>query len=338
MADVFISYAREDYEQARLVAQALTACGWSVWWDRRILAGQTFDQVIERELEAAKSVVVLWSTSSVTSEWVKNEAAVAAERGVLVPVFIDEVKLPLEFRRRQTANLLGWKGETSHEGFQAVRDAITAITTGIVSPRPIPQPQPRMRWNRRHLIASTLTIALGLAFGMYWLTLSGDDRPTEIRKMLRPHDELVQRLSEAQQKAVELLEQGRRDQAAALIERNIRAIDLALQTFPESVPLQTLRGYILKDKYVSTKGAPAQQRREYLDQARESFTQALRLDPDNASAHNGMGNVFFFLGQFDAAIEQHELALRLTRGNYPAAEHDKRLVEQVREGTVPFDF
>jgi hypothetical protein len=57
VADVFIS----DRESARKLANALIAVGWSVWWDRRIIAGQAFDQEIERELETAKSVVVLWS-------------------------------------------------------------------------------------------------------------------------------------------------------------------------------------------------------------------------------------------------------------------------------------
>jgi len=64
-----------------------------VWWDRKIIAGQTFDQVIAHELETAKSVVVLWSKDSISSEWVKNEAAVAAERGVLVPALIDLVQV-----------------------------------------------------------------------------------------------------------------------------------------------------------------------------------------------------------------------------------------------------
>ena len=110
MADIFISYANEDRELAGRLASALESCGWSVWWDRKIVAGQAFDEAIERELETAKSVVVLWSRHSVASEWVKNEAAAAAERGVLVLAQIEQVKLPLEFRRRQTADLTGWDG------------------------------------------------------------------------------------------------------------------------------------------------------------------------------------------------------------------------------------
>ena len=51
--------------------------GMSVRWDREIITGQAYDLVIERELNTAKSVVVLWSSHSVASEWVKNEAAAA---------------------------------------------------------------------------------------------------------------------------------------------------------------------------------------------------------------------------------------------------------------------
>lgn len=130
MTDIFISYAREDRERARAVASALQARGWSVWWDRDVRAGQAFDQIIEHELETAKSIVVLWSKYSITSDWVKGEAATAVQRGVLVPALIDHVKLPLEFRRRQTVDLIGWQRHTSHAGFQALCDGI-AGTAGV---------------------------------------------------------------------------------------------------------------------------------------------------------------------------------------------------------------
>jgi hypothetical protein len=127
MADIFLSYANEDRDRAARLAGLLGSRGWSVWWDRKIVAGHLFDQVIERELGAAKCVVVLWSTSSVNSEWVKNEAAFANEKGVLVPAQIDRVKLPFEFRRRQTADLAGWDGDASHEGLRSLLDGISAL-------------------------------------------------------------------------------------------------------------------------------------------------------------------------------------------------------------------
>jgi hypothetical protein len=135
MADVFISYASEDRQHAGKLASALSAHGWSVWWDRKIIAGQDFDNVIERELESATSVVVLWSKHSIKSEWVKNEASVAAERGILVPALIDEVKLPLEFRRKQTADLTGWQGDPLHGGLQSLCEGIAAVM-GRETPHP----------------------------------------------------------------------------------------------------------------------------------------------------------------------------------------------------------
>jgi hypothetical protein len=135
MADVLISYASEDRERAGKLASALSAHGWSVWWDRKIIAGQAFDIVIERELENAKSVVVLWSKHSIESEWVKNEASVATERGILVPALIDEVKLPLEFRRKQTVDLTGWQGDPLHGGLQSLCEGI-AVLMGSEAPRP----------------------------------------------------------------------------------------------------------------------------------------------------------------------------------------------------------
>jgi len=126
IADVFISYANEDRDTARKLAAALEARGWSVWWDRKIQAGQSFDQVIERELETARCVSVLWSKTSINSEWVKNEAALAAERGVLVPALIDSVRPPLEFRRRQAADLVGWLDDPEHPGLQSLTDAMAA--------------------------------------------------------------------------------------------------------------------------------------------------------------------------------------------------------------------
>ena len=165
MADVFISYAREDHEHARKVASALSEHGWSVWWDRKIIAGQAFDQVIERELETARSVVVLWSKASVSSEWVKNEAAVAVERGVLVPALIESVKVPLEFRRKQTSNLILWDGDPLHLGFQELCEGVSNATGIAAQHHPIPEPRARLRWNRYlayGAIASSLAAVLAI--------------------------------------------------------------------------------------------------------------------------------------------------------------------------------
>src|SRR5437899_2043766 len=95
MSDIFFSYATDDRLRTRRLVEALEAQGWSVWWDRTIPPGETFDSVIEKALDRARCVVVLWSKTSVSSDWVKTEAAEAARRRILVPVLIDDVAVPL---------------------------------------------------------------------------------------------------------------------------------------------------------------------------------------------------------------------------------------------------
>ena len=55
MDDVFISYANEDKVRVLALAKALEARGFSVWFDRDIPPGATFDDVIEKELNAART-------------------------------------------------------------------------------------------------------------------------------------------------------------------------------------------------------------------------------------------------------------------------------------------
>ena len=46
MADIFISYASDDLQRIEPIRKALEDQGWSVWWDRTIPPGKSFDQVI----------------------------------------------------------------------------------------------------------------------------------------------------------------------------------------------------------------------------------------------------------------------------------------------------
>jgi hypothetical protein len=176
VTDVFISDANADRDRAERLASALGALGWSVWWDRRIITGQAFDQAIERELETAKSVVVLWSNHSIASEWVKNEAAVAAERGVLVPATIESVRLPLEFRRKQTADLSDWNGEPSHGGFQALCEGVSTAIGSAPLPQPIRRQGQKLRWNPRWGLAAIAILVVAVGLGVYaivpWRTIT----------------------------------------------------------------------------------------------------------------------------------------------------------------------
>lgn len=76
-----------------------------MWWDTEIRAGSAYRPIIERELDAAGCVVVLWSSASVKSHWVVDEAQSGADRNVLLPVLIDNTTIPLGFRQIQTVQM-----------------------------------------------------------------------------------------------------------------------------------------------------------------------------------------------------------------------------------------
>jgi membrane-associated phospholipid phosphatase len=125
MSAIFISYCRNDRSAAEALSRAFEGAGQSVWWDREIPAGGTFDKMIEDALSAAEVVIVLWSHESVQSRWVRNEAEEAAARNILVPVLIEsDVRIPLAFKRIQAADLVGWEGDAASPAFQSLLEDV----------------------------------------------------------------------------------------------------------------------------------------------------------------------------------------------------------------------
>ena len=127
MADVFVSYARADKARVAPLVAAIEAKGWTVWWDPEISPGKEFDDEIDTELQAAKSVLVVWTPVSVVSRWVRGEARDAAERGVLVPVRFDQARLPIDVRAIHTTDLDDWREDPAHPTVQECLHALAAM-------------------------------------------------------------------------------------------------------------------------------------------------------------------------------------------------------------------
>ena len=147
MGHIFLSYAREDADAARELAESLGRAGHEVWWDQHIQGGSRFSRAIDQALKDAEAVVVLWSATSVESAWVQDEAAEGRDSGRLVPVLLDTCKPPLGFRQFQSVDMSCWRGGEGAE-LSALLDAIGATAaparpeaTGAVSAKAAPASQ-----------------------------------------------------------------------------------------------------------------------------------------------------------------------------------------------------
>ena len=132
MNEVFVSYKAEDRARLKPLVAALEAEGFDVWWDAHIGGGTDWREEIQQHLDAARCVIVAWSTRSVGSEgrFVKDEATAAQAAGSYVPIKIDAVKPPLGFGEMQAIDFVGWKGKRSDPRFLALIDAVKAHLTG----------------------------------------------------------------------------------------------------------------------------------------------------------------------------------------------------------------
>jgi serine/threonine protein kinase len=128
MSTVFISYAHADAEFAGTLTTALETAGIAVWFDDQLTpADLDFRKRILAEIERADSVIVLWSKSSIESQWVMSEAELARSSGKLLQVRLDGCRLPLPFSALLWRDLPGWTGDVKADAFQKLVSAIVKI-------------------------------------------------------------------------------------------------------------------------------------------------------------------------------------------------------------------
>lgn len=127
MADVFISYARPDEAKAIAVADALRAAGYEVWRDDELPAHGAYADVIQERLSTAKAAVVLWSSNSMASQWVRAEADEARNRKTLVQATLDGSLPPIPFTQIHCAELSGWTGDLRAPGWRKLLASVTTL-------------------------------------------------------------------------------------------------------------------------------------------------------------------------------------------------------------------
>lgn len=111
MADVFISYKRDERHLVEQIATRLEALDLEVWFDASLNAGDTFSTEIDREVRQAKVVLVCWSPAAVASRWVIAEAQIGFTQNKLVAAYVagpDDFDAPYPFNSLQTEDLRAW--------------------------------------------------------------------------------------------------------------------------------------------------------------------------------------------------------------------------------------
>ena len=137
MADVFISYCHQDRADAERIATFLKLGNVSVWWDRDLAGGELFRDEIANELSRAKVVIVLWSSNSIRSRYVLDEAEVAAGSGSLISVMTELFtpdQLPIGFKAFHsvpTSDLSGLVVALDRRGLSMSFSDMAAITNNL---------------------------------------------------------------------------------------------------------------------------------------------------------------------------------------------------------------
>jgi hypothetical protein len=192
MADVFVSYAREDEARVRTLVHALESTGHTVFWDRRTPAGRSWREHIGSALERARCVLAVWSRHSIESSFVAEEADAGRQRGVLLPVMLDAVLPPLGFRSVHAADLSTWEGDLTAPAW---RQLVVDLESILIDPQ-LPPPKVEAARSAGHegaahtqvitnrtALSRRLTLfavafgllAVGSLGGLVWTSLHGPD-------------------------------------------------------------------------------------------------------------------------------------------------------------------
>lgn len=167
---VFFSYSRVDQQHAIPIIKFIEEAGYNVWWDGMLEGGTDYLKTTEHALESAKAIVVLWSKTSVTSHWVRDEAMSGRVRERLVPLTLDGTIAPLGFRQVQLIDFENWKGRIDAPNAQELCRVLDVLHDRPAGSRPLPPKAAPKPISRRALM---LGAAGAGALAMGGLALSG---------------------------------------------------------------------------------------------------------------------------------------------------------------------
>jgi TolB-like protein/Tfp pilus assembly protein PilF len=170
---VFFSYSRVDQQQALPIIAAIERAGYKVWWDGMLEGGTSFLETTEEALESAKAVVVLWSQTSITSHWVRDEAMSGRVRERLIPLSLDGTVPPLGFRQVQVIDFENWVDSDQAPVVRELHRVLAGLH-GRTPRKQAPLTTPKKRFvSRRMVLVGASGLGGAALAGMAGLALTG---------------------------------------------------------------------------------------------------------------------------------------------------------------------
>ncbi len=147
MTGIFISYSQKDKSKAAAMAAALEQAGLTVWWDNDLLPGDRLAATLAERIDSTLAVVVMWSETSITSDYVCDEADRARIAGSLTPVLINHVRSPVGFGQLHPHDLTSWSGAADDPALlefvaHLSPNAPATGQTPVAAPPPAPKSRP----------------------------------------------------------------------------------------------------------------------------------------------------------------------------------------------------
>lgn len=183
MGQVFISYSSHDRDRVAELAASLQRNGFEVWWDTNLPPGEDWDERIQRALESARTILVVWSQSSMASREVRAEATYGLQEKKLLPIRVEDVKLWARYNIVQYEDIFArppesdpnWNIIVSHlRRYTGTPEADGApeVTAPIAAPQPPPPARGGAVIAPSMILPSVFTGAGGLTF-LIWLVSGG---------------------------------------------------------------------------------------------------------------------------------------------------------------------
>ncbi|GAB4422064.1 MAG: hypothetical protein Kow00106_19190 [Anaerolineae bacterium] len=103
---LFISYSHADKPLVTEIAKLFIEAGYEVWFDHRLLPGESWKEILSQEISQSDVFVYALSPESVNSQWCQWEYATAAKLGKrILPILLQKnTPLPEELKQYQYAD------------------------------------------------------------------------------------------------------------------------------------------------------------------------------------------------------------------------------------------